>query len=80
MLKDFSYCLVQVPKFSVPSGRVIMCHVKLCEQSSTMEKKSNIPMLNNNGPSIEPWGTPDRILYQELYVSDILVLCLREVR
>ena len=37
-------------------------------------------MLNNNGPNIEPWGTPDRISCRELYVSDILVLCLPEVR
>ena len=37
-------------------------------------------MLNNNGPSIEPCGTPDRISCYELYVSDILVLCLRDVR
>ena len=44
------------------------------------KNKSHMSMLNNNGPSIEPWGTPDRISYHELYVSDILVLCLREVR
>ena len=37
-------------------------------------------MLNNIGPSIEPWGTPDRISFPELYVSDILDLCLREAR
>ena len=37
-------------------------------------------MLNNNGPRIEPWGTPDMISCHELYVSDILVLCLQEVR
>ena len=36
-------------------------------------------MLNNNGPSIEPLGTPDRNSCHELYVSDILVLCLREL-
>ena len=35
-------------------------------------------MLNNIGPSIEPWGTPDRISFPEL--SDILDLCLREAR
>ena len=45
-----------------------------------MKNKSHMSMLNNNGPSIEPWGTPDRISCHELYVSDILVLCLREVR
>ena len=37
-------------------------------------------VLNNNGPSIEPWGTPDRISCHELYVLDILGLCLGEVR
>ena len=37
-------------------------------------------MLNNNGPSIAPWGTHDTISCHELYVSDILVFCLREVR
>ena len=31
-------------------------------------------MLNNEGSSIEPWGTPDRTFCHELYVSDILVL------
>ena len=39
-----------------------------------------MPMLNSNGLSIEPWGTPDRISCHELNISDILVLCLREVR
>ena len=37
-------------------------------------------MLNNNGLSIEPWGTCDRISYHELYESDIIVLCLRDVK
>ena len=41
--------------------------------------KSHMSMLNN-GPSIEPWGTSDRISCHERYVLDILVLCLQEVR
>ena len=45
-----------------------------------MKNTWHMPMLNNNGPSIEPWGTPDRISCHELYVSYILVLYLREVR
>ena len=45
-----------------------------------MKKKSPMSMLNNNGPSIEPLGTPDRISCHELHLSHILVICLREVR
>ena len=37
-------------------------------------------MLNNNGPRIEPWGIRDKISCRELYVSDILVFCLRDGR
>ena len=33
-------------------------------------------MLNNNGPSIEPCGTPNKISCHLLYVEFILVLCL----
>ena len=45
-----------------------------------IKHKWHMSMLNNNGPRIEPWGTPDMISCHELYVSDILVLCLQEVR
>ena len=45
-----------------------------------MKNKSHMSMLNNNGLSIEPWGTHNGISYHEQYVSDILVLCLRDVR
>ena len=45
-----------------------------------MKNKSHMSMLNNNGPSIEPWGTPDRISCPEQYISDILVLCFRDVK
>ena len=34
-------------------------------------------MLNNNGPKIEPWGTPLIISYQSLYEEPIFVLCFR---
>ena len=37
-------------------------------------------MLNNNGPSIKPWGSPYRISRHELYISDVLDLCLRDDR
>ena len=30
-MKGFSYQFAKVPKFSIPSGRVILCHVRLCE-------------------------------------------------
>ena len=43
-----------------------------------MKNKLRMSMLNNNGPSIEPWSTPDIISCHEVYVSDILVLCLNE--
>ena len=45
-----------------------------------MKNKWHMSMLNNNGPSIETWGTSDMIFCYELYVSAILVLCLQEVR
>ena len=45
-----------------------------------MKKKLHMSVLNSNDPSIEPWGTPDRISCHESYVSDILVLYLRDVR
>ena len=37
-------------------------------------------MFNNDGPSIELWSSPDRISRHELYISDILDLCLRDDR
>ena len=33
-------------------------------------------MLNNNGPSIEPWGTPKNISNHVLYELFTLILCL----
>ena len=45
-----------------------------------MKNKLHMSMLDNNSRSIDPWGTPDRISFHELYASDILVLCLPEVR
>ena len=45
-----------------------------------MKNKLHMAMMNDNGTSIEPSGTPDRISCHELYVSDILIICLREVR
>ena len=45
-----------------------------------MKNKSHMSMLNNNSPNIEPRRIPDRISCHELYVSDILVICLRDVR
>ena len=44
-----------------------------------MKNKLHMSMLNNNGPSIEPWSTPDRISCHELYVSDILVLYVSDI-
>ena len=34
-------------------------------------------MLNNKGPNMDPWGTPNKICSQELKSEFILVLCLR---
>ena len=34
-------------------------------------------MLNNNGPKIQPCGTPLTISYQSLYEEPIFVLCFR---
>ena len=43
-----------------------------------MKSKLHMSVLNNNGPSIEPWGPPDKISCHELCVSGILVLYLRD--
>ena len=40
-------------------------------------KRSLINMLNNNGPKIEPCGTPLTISYQSLYEEPVFVLCFR---
>lgn len=40
-------------------------------QSSRMKNKSHMSMLNNNSPSIEPWGTADIFFCHELHVSDV---------
>ena len=45
-----------------------------------MKNKSHTSILNNNGPGIEPWFTPDKISWYELHVPYVLVLCLRNVR
>ena len=45
-----------------------------------MKNKSHMSMLNNNGPSMEPWITPDEISCHEIYVSNILTLFLQDVR
>ena len=42
---------------------------------SIKRKISLINMLNNNGPKIEPCGTPLTISYQSLYEEPIFVLC-----
>ena len=44
---------------------------------SIKRKRSLINMLNNNGPKIEPCGTPLIISYQSLYEEPIFVLCFR---
>ena len=40
-----------------------------------MKNKSVKEMINNNGPNIEPCGTPKTISYQELEVLFTLALC-----
>ena len=37
-------------------------------------------MLSNNGPSMEPYGTPKRISDHELYVQFNFNLCFRLVK
>ena len=44
---------------------------------SIKRNRSLINMLNNNGPKIEPCGTPLTISYQSLYEESIFVLCFR---
>ena len=42
-----------------------------------MQNKSHRKMLNNKGPNMDLWGTPNEISSQELKSEFILVLCLR---
>ena len=44
-----------------------------------MNNKSNMRILSNNDPSIETRGIPEKVSCHELYMSDILVFCLRDV-
>ena len=44
---------------------------------SIKRKRSLINKLNNNGPKINPYGTPLTISYQPLYEEFIFVHCLR---
>ena len=44
---------------------------------SIKRKRSLINMFNNNGPKIQPCGTPLTISYQSLYEEPIFVLCFR---
>ena len=43
-------------------------------------KASQIQILNKSGPRIDPCGTPDNIISQELKEDSTLVLCLCLVR
>ena len=47
---------------------------------STKNKMSLINMLNNGGPSIDPWVIPRRISDYLLYKEPTLVLCFLKLR
>ena len=42
-----------------------------------MKNKSHKKIFNKRGPKIDPWGTPNKISSNELYVGFILILCLQ---
>ena len=66
---------------SFPHEYTVLSSAKLQISDFSAKKKiSFMNILNNSGPSIEPWGIPQQMLDHLLYEEPTLVLCFLKLR